>query len=541
MAPPRARARKLVRALVACAVGLVLALVGAELVLRWLLFSDAALARDLGYSLRVPESFGTPDLSPEYWWLQHRWTPREKLQPAPGPDAELGWNGLVIDASGKHYEEDRLGARTPVLLYGDSFAQGVVAREHRFQALLDASELGARYGMLNHGVGGYGVDQAWLMLERTLDRHAAKKPVVIFSMLVDSDLDRSGLAFRGWPKPRLDVADGELVLREPLELDPDRWFDAHAPSVTSWFARYATHRAGLLPESWRDARITREAGIDEKKELHRAILEHVKRFCAARGVEPVVLLFHSGPGIPPKPWMTWQDPFVRAECARIGLALVDVRTYLDALANGDEAELARYFIRDGAGRGHLNEAGNRVALAAIEQAIEHRFDGESIERGIERLRELRASGVIDPSRRPPRERELFGRDAMVSATPAGACIRVGNALAPLYDSKGRDTTCVRAGDDRRTTIAFELDGTARRFRAQLACAKRPGVACDGEPVVLTVTSDGRELLSRSLVAPCAPETLELELAGVRELAFVVTKPKGDVACAWVVLVEPRFE
>ncbi|MBK7874279.1 MAG: SGNH/GDSL hydrolase family protein [Planctomycetes bacterium] len=595
--------RRPFRALAALVLGALFAFVLAELALRWALFSDSDLAARLGARVRTPDAFGTPDLSERWWQLQRRFTPRERLAPASGPDAVLGWNGEVINAAtGRNYEADRVGAKRPVLLYGDSFAQGVVAREARFQGLMESSALGTRFALLNHGVGGYGVDQAYLMFERTLDVWKDARPVVVFSIFVDSDLDRIGLAFRGWPKPTLELAERApaeraergLVVRAPATLDPDRWFESESSAWNSWLVDLATFRAGLVPETLRAALVERRANAEWKAELTTRVLEAVHARCVEAGVEHVVLLFH-GPPLAPRPWTTWQVPCIERACERLGMRLVDTRPYFAALERQCGDALHEWYLVEGSAAGHLNEAGNRVAFEALADGIE----GRSISEGVERVVALRRTGGLDPRAMRSVERELLGRPARVRARPLLGCVRSGVDVAEWFQAPGELVLALRASEGAEggasratnsadpsgasspsgvgeigdakgangaagpsaagasavTEVEFPLDGAPLRFRASARAVRRPdakvgakdgakdGAKADASAITLVARLDGREL-ARCALTPEGPERaldLDLDLAGGACLVLSVEQASGRAGSAWAVLRAPRFE
>ena len=99
-------------------------------------------------------------------------------------DNYLGWvsyEGRPRPHPGVQYSQDE---HPCAYVFGDSFAHGdEVADDQAWSALLSAS---LECQVLNYGVGGYGGDQAFLLMKRVLPdiRHVreTKKPIVIFSI-----------------------------------------------------------------------------------------------------------------------------------------------------------------------------------------------------------------------------------------------------------------------------------------------------------------------------------------------------------------------
>jgi hypothetical protein len=154
------------------------------------------------------------------------------------PDEVLGWvvgpdrrsadgpyfssvEGIRSSRSGVAFAERPAGQR--VALVGDSFTFGLeVSYEDSWGQRLERA-LGSDVQVLNFGVGGYGVDQAYLRYHR--DVRPWRPDVVIFG-LIDHDLYRSlsvytFVTFPEWPfpfaKPRF-VMDGDrlVLLNVPL-------------------------------------------------------------------------------------------------------------------------------------------------------------------------------------------------------------------------------------------------------------------------------------------------------------------------------------
>ena len=213
------RRRTLLRAAFASLLGLALAAGGIELGFRFLLFSPSSIARRLGAGLRKPERFSDPMCEEEYWRLQDLFLDPAHSQQAPNPDPVCGWTGPITPGTYAPTQPYDLRGRRPILLYGDSYAQCVTPVGQCFQTLLENSDLADRYCLVNYGVGGYGLDQEYLLLKHSIDRWKDLDPIVVVSFLVDDDFSRNVLAFRCWPKPRLRI-DGRSFRREEVPFWP---------------------------------------------------------------------------------------------------------------------------------------------------------------------------------------------------------------------------------------------------------------------------------------------------------------------------------
>ncbi|MSR63406.1 MAG: SGNH/GDSL hydrolase family protein [Planctomycetes bacterium] len=246
----RPRARRLVARAARLGLGLVLAVLLAEGALRFVLFSDQARAWSVGWSLRHEGLYTAHASGREFWQLRARLASEPPSAAARLSDERVGWLGERFDRDLVHVDEPGLGARTPVLLFGDSYAHCVEPAGPCWQGLLERSELAPRFALLNYGVGGYGLDQTYLLMRLVLPRFQARAPVVVIGILVDDDLDRCYLALRDAPKPYFTLQGGDLMLHPPEARDTPSFLRAHPLEIHSYLWRLFTFKRGW----WRPRR-----------------------------------------------------------------------------------------------------------------------------------------------------------------------------------------------------------------------------------------------------------------------------------------------
>ncbi len=264
------------------AASLAISLLLAETAWRLLLASDTATGR----RLRKPTLYADPLADDLFWLLRHRWYgQRGRFRPPSNPHPLLGWHAAHIGTDYSHRDEAKISGRRPVLLYGDSFAQGMAGVE-RFQKILNRDQDFAQgHYFLNYGVGGYGVDQTYLLFKHSIDRFT--DPYVIFSLLTH-DLDRSVLSVRIGQKPYFEVIDGKLDLRGvPIDSRPEDFFASRPPRVGSYLLR----RLGRLPLF--TALSGGERGQEKKKRINGAILDAAVGELEARHLDYTILVFHT--------------------------------------------------------------------------------------------------------------------------------------------------------------------------------------------------------------------------------------------------------
>lgn len=148
----------------------------------------------------VPISQREYDVHPRLGWM-----PRRNLRFTNHKGDTYTTNGAGF-RSLEEYARDR--ARFTLLILGDSFTYGSDSDDSEvWPTILQGLDSGLQ--VLNMGIGGYGTDQMYLMLE---DQIAQYEPDLVIAAVIDDDLGRSMLSFRDYQKPRFEIRDGELVL-----------------------------------------------------------------------------------------------------------------------------------------------------------------------------------------------------------------------------------------------------------------------------------------------------------------------------------------
>ncbi|MEQ1894836.1 MAG: hypothetical protein ABL998_20025 [Planctomycetota bacterium] len=363
-APGARRKRLVLAAIVVAATGLLF-----EGALRFLLFVDADWSAELARRYRHELFYADAYHEDDAWVLRARFHPERAGQAHPQFDATLGWTSEAIEPGTlRHVEEPGPEGERLVLLYGDSFARCLTGREDAWEGLLERSALGPSHQLLNYGVGGYGLDQIELLLDATIERHAARNPLVIVGILVDDDLDRPALALRNFPKPRYELVEGELVLHPPLARTPAEFAAAHPPTIRSYAWRHLLHF--YLPTRARWALTGEKRQRDEKRALCRALLERIERRLTALALEHFVVLFHAEKSMAVDGPYSWQEPFLHATLRELGIPFVSSkRALLEDMASTGLAPEAYLPLEH-----HYDARGNKVVFRAFERGLAGEFE-----------------------------------------------------------------------------------------------------------------------------------------------------------------------
>jgi hypothetical protein len=278
---------------------LIVSLIGAETLLR------LALATSLIPGLRDPERYFSRR-EDGYWYLANRWgitRPRDPAHPL------LGWVGDFDPQTYRHHDAATLRGRRPILLYGDSFSQCVRRTRRCYQQVLDEDErFTIHHRLLNYGVGGYGLDQIYLLMRASAPLY--KDPVVVFGFYLD-DIDRALLAVREGPKPQLAVNEGRLdVLGVPIDPDPKNGFRRHAPFIGSYLFRL-WRQAGMPIGPYRFTWERQARDEEVRRERARRLTTSVLRAVERDHPDAIVLVFHDLVNIGKAD--TWRDDLLRVE------------------------------------------------------------------------------------------------------------------------------------------------------------------------------------------------------------------------------------
>ncbi len=270
-------------------ISLALTFIVAEVAFRQVLFSDSELLA----KQRLPGLYADYSYEDDYWKLQYRWLKR--YPPPKNPHPELGWGFGFDPETYLHSHAGALrGGRRPVLLYGDSFAQGVAHKAKTINSQLNGDpEFAREHVMLNYGVGGYGLDQIVMLMEKSLHHYldAENPPYVVLSFMT-YDVDRSMLSMRTGQKPYFaPLADGLEIRGLPIAEDPHAFFAEQKLDVRSflWRRMLFAKRYPNRVVRWLRGEASKKR---HKQELNEKILERAVAFLTERDVEFTILVFH---------------------------------------------------------------------------------------------------------------------------------------------------------------------------------------------------------------------------------------------------------
>jgi len=510
---PRAPARRWARRLIKILASVVLLLTLVEVGLRVTLFTEIPRLRKATSKLRKASNF-SHRWSPEYWKLLRLFAngPRRPAR----YDPIVGWMQDRVElGTYDHKEHDRSSGKRPVLLYGDSFAECVTGPEECWEGLLADSEFGETHQLINHGTGGHGFGQTFLLLRESIANYEGESPLVIVSLFVDDDMDRAILPFRAWPKPRLTVqTDGALGLPEPVHEGSLDYLGENPPAIFSYAWRYILHSTEWISSARRESLIGKAETFEEVRRLNGRILEEIKVLLEASGIEYFVLMFHGKGFFLDPPPENWRDGFLIGELERLGMPFVSSRTVIDEdkLATGRKAE--DYFYLRGGEKGHYHALGNQIVFEAIRRGLKHRFEGQW-------------------------EPDPIGAPTTVVHPGPGAFARFGEeAIRPFVAPEDTPRWVLGTEGDTPTELEYLLYGKVRSFKALLKLVPPRAYRNDG-PIELSLWKDGERVLVHTLESAATPIPINLDLTDTHRFRIRVVSPPNTTTGV-LVLASPAF-
>ena len=299
-------------------------------------------------------------------------------------DPVLGWepeaSGDGIRGSTKVTPEPESGV-TRIVALGDSFVYGTdVAADENFAAILDARA--PEIEVLNMGVPGYGIDQAYL---KYLHLGATYQPHVVVLGIYVSDYERSSVAFTTFAKPKfVETTEGFVVANQPV---PEPLAELNRISRALEGKSYLLE---TLRNGWR--KLTTGAAEREAffNKTDRTVTHILKSLKDGLGEDQQLLIVH----IPRAETFIEQEAF-RNEMSRRLLAIyaalqlntIDLSAEFISDATPSEVYQTHYFHRPNGSVGHLSPLGHQKVADLIAARLRVR-PGTSAPEAVEILDDL---------------------------------------------------------------------------------------------------------------------------------------------------------
>jgi hypothetical protein len=285
-------------------------------------------------------------------------------------DSELGWAnqanlflpdlygpGIFLRTNAQGFRGDQEVAREAprdrlrVICSGDSFTFGYgVDDDHTWCHLLGSMD--HRFGTVNMGENGYGIDQAYLWYARNGNslEHAAH----VFA-LITLDFYRIGQPrFFGYGKPMLALENGMLVTRN-VPVPRSRFGFFFGPLLHRLATASERLRGAELVNRVRKRLISGGAAREETWQVAAKIFETLQRMNRAAGSTLLIVYLPTGADYMTPESDPWRER-LRAESEKSGFSYLDLVPALRQLP--PERMAAMFLSRTSPGGGHYSNAGN---------------------------------------------------------------------------------------------------------------------------------------------------------------------------------------
>ncbi len=299
---------------------------------------------------RVPSHYASYHSDNDFWKLEQDWSPQHLYAPPERVHPLLGWSQENITKNNplglQENTLERLKTVSPILFYGDSFLKGLADKE--FQIPEYMNEKIGRVNVADLGVGGYGMDQIYLMFKETYPQ--AANPTVIVGILANDDLDRVALSIRTSQKPyfRFDKMGPLRLTGIPIEKDQEKYFRNYSLSIRSYLF-------ALLKQKYFNA----DSKMELKKKMNFKLLESFKRETDTKKTPLLFVLFYGQKSLTQ---VDWQEEFLKNTMTQLGLHYIDTKKLLLQYAAEKHLEVSSFYVME---NGHHNNLGNRIIAEGI--------------------------------------------------------------------------------------------------------------------------------------------------------------------------------
>lgn len=324
-----------------------------EIMLRLVIFGHVDFFAN---ELRRPKLYANW-LHENYWKLHV--TMDGRFKPPKTPHPLLGWVGSFDRETLFHHQAAEVGEKRPVLLYGDSFAACVT--KLKFQDLLNSDpDFSKNHFLLNYGVGGYGVDQIYLLLKNTVPLY--NNPIVILSFMT-LNLDRSIMSFRTGQKPCFRLNNGVVrQMKTKIDSNPYRYLELNPPQIRSYFLSLLSTTSGVLEQ---------KPDLEEIKAVNRYLIRESVSFLRSHDASFIVVVFHPNTKDSPltiaDPEVSWRSDFIYTTLSDFHAPHISTRDLIRSDADTKGQRLfSDYFIEND---GHPTDLYNRLVADEIKKFV----------------------------------------------------------------------------------------------------------------------------------------------------------------------------
>lgn len=272
----------------------------------------------------------------------------------------IGWTHARTEKNPEGLSwERKIDMRPKILLYGDSFMEGVLTNEVSIPAFLQKRF--PTFQTLNYSSSGYGLDQ--ISLRYKLSSQKYKNPIIIFSALTE-DIDRSILSIRGIRKPYFERKPNGDYFAEEISstLSFHQWLKNNPPNISSYSFAFIKNTFELISSGFDGS--NSNCKKEEKLSLNSYLLSDVTKRAKELNHRFIALIFISQRTFL-KPY-SWRHQFLISFFKEKKIPYIDTKEVIEKDAAKKGIQYTEYFNKTD---GHPNERGNQLISDSIEIAI----------------------------------------------------------------------------------------------------------------------------------------------------------------------------
>lgn len=290
-------------------------------------------------------------------------------------DPDLGWvaGEYISDNPLTPYELAETKIHNPILFFGDSFVAGIKNEQRTIPARLESKLDSQR--VFNFGVCGYGIDQTFLRIKKTIDYF--NQPHILFGLYYD-DISRGMMQVTYAPKPYFAKTDSLILQGVPVVTNPQEWRTEYPPNYYTCLAWvFLKGLTGYILESpW----VMQKLGPDwyhceskkSRKQAHkitRAIIMAAVEECKNRDIELTFVIFPFGHDIMPE-YTSWHHKMVTSIMTELETDYIDCsevyNEYYQNIPDANILYLLDYY-------GHPNAEQNRMIADKIASHLNKKY------------------------------------------------------------------------------------------------------------------------------------------------------------------------
>lgn len=276
----------------------------------------------------------------DYWYYRHIFTRNIEIknkqtefysnwEVSLQPDPLLGYSRKK-DVNIPCHETSNLGTRgaknytfqgKKIIFYGDSFTESNACSNNTITSKIENK---TKIETLNYGVGGYGLDQIFLLFKNSYKQFNTSQGIFLIG-LIHEDIDRVTLRGRTTSKPYFTISNNRLQLHTE-HIDANNlasYFETYKPKSKVYIVNLLLAKIGVR-DLWNS--YLKKKNIEIKKSITALILKDVKTIQKNNNLKVYFVVFY--PKFLYLGYKDWKIEFLESQFKEYDLEYIDLRECL---------------------------------------------------------------------------------------------------------------------------------------------------------------------------------------------------------------------